>query len=141
MLPRPLRKVILGLSLCQIMTLPSAHALEMIYSCNAPQDKVYAVARQVARDSPELHALTIIDGEHTIKAFVRNWRNFGVPVWILVQTDPERPTPDSSQLRLSWPQDMEPLNAPDLFPFMTAFENAGNTAGFHCASVGTGIGP
>ena len=130
-----------GWCLSPIMTLSSAYAFDLIYACNGPQDKVYATARRAARETPELQALTVVDGEHTLKAFVRNRRNAGVPVWILVQTDPEQRSPDTSELRLSWPQGMEPLNAPDLSTFWDAFETARSDTGFQCASVGTEIGP
>lgn len=62
----------------------SANALTLEYRCRATPDAVFRIASETVREMNRWPWAKIIESERTIKTFFRNWRNFGVPVWIQV---------------------------------------------------------
>lgn len=117
-----------------------ALGLDVSYECHAAPDSVFHGASVAVNEMTDWRSIRMMDRERTIKAVVRNWRNFGVPIWIQVRpSNLENPT-DQSELHLLWEQAMEPLNYPDLYPFLTTFERQQQTLGLNCVWTGTNIG-
>ena len=119
---------------------PSAVALDLGLRCRADPDAVFQAATLAAQSIPDWRAIRVIPQHRTIKAVVRNWRNFSVPVWIEVRGGVDAGTQANTELHLMWEQSMEPLNYPDVVLFMDAFREQQEALGLDCMGIGTDIG-
>ena len=119
-----------------------AFSLDLGYHCQAPPDIVFGAVRKAAQETPGWRSVQIIDEHLTIKSVVRNWRNFGVPIWIKVRGSKSKETIQAhSELHIVWEQAMEPLNYPDLVPFLATFQKNQERLKLNCVGAGTDIGP
>ena len=119
----------------------SASALDVSYRCKAEAGNVFVVAKETVWEMSAWRSIRIVDHERTIKAVVRNWRNFAVPVWIQVRASLSGASDEGTEVHLLWEQGMEPLNYPDVIPFLEAFGERQKTLGLECIGTGTDIGP
>ncbi len=118
----------------------SANALTLKYRCRAAPDAVFQVARETVREMNRWPWAKIIESERTIKTFVRNWRNFGIPVWIQVHTSDNKKDSSQTELDIQWEHTLDPLNFPDLFDFLEAFDDGQRNKQLGCQRSGTDIG-
>lgn len=114
----------------------SAEAQEVAYACGADADAVFGVTREAAEAMPDWRSLRVVDRDRTVRAVVRGRRNIAVPVWLQVRESEAR-----SELHVMWEQSMEPLNYPDLIPFLDVFDERQEARGLACVPIGTDIGP
>ena len=118
----------------------SAHASTLEYGCRATPDAVFQLARETVREMNRWPWAKIIESERTIKTFVRNWRNFGIPVWIKVHALEDKKDSTQTELNIQWEQTLDPLNYPDLFDFLVAFNDGQRKKKLGCHRSGTDIG-
>ncbi len=118
----------------------SAHALTLEYRCQATPDAVFQIVRETVKEMNRWPWVKIIESKRTIKTFVRNRRNFGVPVWIQVQGLETEKDSTRTELAIQWEQTLDPLNYPDLFDFLEAFDDDQRKKQLGCQRSGTDIG-
>lgn len=118
----------------------SAHASTLEYRCRAMPDAVFQKARETVQEMDRWPWAKIIESERTIKTFVRNWRNFGIPVWIQVHALEAEKDSNQTELDIKWEQTLDPLNYPDLFDFLEAFDDGQRKEKLGCYRSGTDIG-
>ena len=118
----------------------SANAITLKYRCRARPDAVFQMTSETVQAMNSWPWAEIIESERTIKTIVRNWRNFRIPVWIQVKSlDPEK-VPIHTNLNIQWEQTLDPLNYPDLFDFLEAFDERQRKKKLGCERSGTDIG-
>ena len=118
----------------------SAHALTLQYRCRATPDAVFQIASKTVQEMDRWPWVKIIESERTIKTFVRNWRNFGIPVWIQVYALEDKTDSPRTELDIQWEQTLDPLNYPDLFDFLEVFDDGQRKKKLGCRRSGTDIG-
>ncbi len=118
----------------------SANALTLEYRCRATPDAVFRIVSETVQEMNRWPWAEIIESERTIKTFVRNWRNFGIPVWIQVHALEDKTESTQTELDILWEQTLDPLNYPDLFDFLEAFDDGQRKKKLGCHRSGTDIG-
>ncbi len=118
----------------------SANALTLEYRCRATPDAVFRTASETVQVMNRWPWAKIIESDRTIKTFVRNWRNFSIPVWIQVHTLEDKTESIKTALDIQWEQTLDPLNYPDLFDFLEAFDDGQRKKKLGCLRSGTDIG-
>ena len=118
----------------------SANALTLEYRCQATPDAVFRIASETVRGMNRWPWAEIIESKRTIKTFVRNWRNFGIPVWIQVHALEAEKDSNQTELNIQWEQTLDPLNYPDLFDFLEVFDDGQRKEKLGCHRSGTDIG-
>ncbi len=115
-------------------------ALDLTYRCRADPDTVFRVVSQIAKGMTDWRSLHTTKSQRTMRAVVRNWRNFSVPVWVEVRPVAEEDPGMVTELHVLWEQGMEPLNYPDLNPFITVFVRQQDTLELGCKRTGIDVG-
>ena len=118
----------------------SVNALTLEYRCRGTPDAVFQIVSETVQAMNRWPWVEIIKSERTIKTVVRNWRNFGIPVWIQVKGIETEKDPSHTQLNIQWEQTLDPLNYPDLFDFLEAFDEGQRKKKLGCERSGTDIG-
>ena len=118
----------------------SANALTLEYQCRGNPDAVFRMASETVKKMNSWPWVEVIESERTIKTVVRNWRNFGIPVWIQVNGLEDKKDSIQAKLNIQWEQTLDPLNYPDLFDFLENFDEGQRKKELGCERTGTDIG-
>ena len=115
-------------------------AMNLGVRCHADPNSVFQAVWESAQAMPQWRSVRILEQHRTVKAMVRNWRNYAVPVVIQVQTKPQKDSKDIVEVHVLWEQTMDPVNYPDMIPFMETFWEHQKLLSLNCADNGTDIG-
>ena len=89
---------------------------------------------------PQWRSVRIVEDQRTVKAMVKNLRNYAVPVVIQVQVKSQKDANDIVEVHVLWEQTMDPVNYPDMFPFIDTFWEQQKALGLNCVDAGTDVG-
>ena len=99
-------------------------AMSIIARCQADPETVFQTVKESTQAMDQWRSVRYVDDQRAVKAMVRNWRNYAVPVVIQVQTSPREDLNNVAELHIYWEQTMDPVNYPDMFFFMDTFWNS-----------------
>jgi hypothetical protein len=120
--------------------LVEALAMNLGVRCHADPDSVFQAVRESAQAMPQWRSVRIVEGHRAVKAIVLNWRNYGVPVLIQVQTKGQEDSRDIVEVHMLWEQTMDPVNYPDVLLFMDTFWEQQKALELNCIDAGTDVG-
>ena len=115
-------------------------AMDLGLRCQAPPDAVFRAATETVREMVGWRSIHVVEEQRTIKAVVRTWRSFGVPIWIQIRPHLHVGGTDGSELHILWEQRMDPLSYPDVIVFMDAFGERQKTLNLDCRASSADIG-
>lgn len=108
--------------------------------CHADPDSVFQAVRESAQAMRQWRSIRVMKDQRALKAIVLNWRNYGVPVVIQVQSTSQDEPNGSVEVHMLWEKTMDPVNYPDVLLFMDTFWERQKALELNCIDAGTDVG-